>query len=150
MATHSSILAWRILWTEKPGGLHSMGSQRVRHGWSDLVCMHASSTLKTFKTVEIGMQLLIIKRNVLCQHAEVTWWWHWCLSKEIWKIKNEDLCARVVFQCFKCSDVRTFVIRASYSYLRKESLFYSKRPKFHYFLYSTNTDWVLITSQAWC
>ena len=31
MATHSSILAWRILWTEEPGGLQSMGSQRVRH-----------------------------------------------------------------------------------------------------------------------
>ena len=29
MATHSSILAWRILWTEKPGGLQSIGSQRV-------------------------------------------------------------------------------------------------------------------------
>ena len=31
MATHSSILAWRIPWTEKPRGLQSMGSQRVRH-----------------------------------------------------------------------------------------------------------------------
>ena len=31
MATHSSILAWRVPWTEKPGGLQSMGSQRVRH-----------------------------------------------------------------------------------------------------------------------
>ena len=31
MATHSSILAWEILWTEAPGGLQSMGSQRVRH-----------------------------------------------------------------------------------------------------------------------
>ena len=30
-ATHSSILAWRISWTEEPGGLQSMGSQRVRH-----------------------------------------------------------------------------------------------------------------------
>ena len=29
MATHSSILAWRISWTEEPGGLQSMGSQRV-------------------------------------------------------------------------------------------------------------------------
>ena len=29
MATHSSVLAWRILWTEKPGGLLSMGSHRV-------------------------------------------------------------------------------------------------------------------------
>ena len=31
MATHSSILAWRIPWTEEPGGLQSMESQRVRH-----------------------------------------------------------------------------------------------------------------------
>ena len=31
MATHSSILAWGILWTEEPGGLQSSGSQRVTH-----------------------------------------------------------------------------------------------------------------------
>ena len=31
MATHSSILAWEIPWTEEPGGLQSIGSQRVRH-----------------------------------------------------------------------------------------------------------------------
>ena len=31
MATHSSTLAWKIPWTEKPGRLQSMGSQRVRH-----------------------------------------------------------------------------------------------------------------------
>ena len=31
MATHSSIPAWRIPWTEEPGGLQSMGLQRVRH-----------------------------------------------------------------------------------------------------------------------
>ena len=30
-ATHSNILAWRIPWTEEPGGLQSMGSQRVRY-----------------------------------------------------------------------------------------------------------------------
>ena len=32
MATHSSILAWEMPWTEEPGGLQSMGSQIVRHG----------------------------------------------------------------------------------------------------------------------
>ena len=31
MATHSSILAWKIPWVEEPGGLQSMGSQRVEH-----------------------------------------------------------------------------------------------------------------------
>ena len=35
MATHSSILAWRIPWTEVPGGLHSMGSQKSQTRRSD-------------------------------------------------------------------------------------------------------------------
>ena len=35
MATHSSILAWRIPWMADPGGLWSMGSHRVRHDWDD-------------------------------------------------------------------------------------------------------------------
>ena len=41
MATHSSILAWRIAWTEKPGGLQSTGLQRVGHDWSDWLTTHA-------------------------------------------------------------------------------------------------------------
>ena len=41
MATHSSILAWRIPGTEEPGGLPSMGSYRVGHNWSYLACVHA-------------------------------------------------------------------------------------------------------------
>ena len=44
-APHSSILAWRIPWTEKPGGLQSMGSQRVRHNWSDLALGAAATML---------------------------------------------------------------------------------------------------------
>ena len=40
MATHSSILAWEIPWTEEPAGLQSMGSQRVGHSWSYLAYMH--------------------------------------------------------------------------------------------------------------
>ena len=36
MATHSSILAWRIPWKENPGGPQSVGSQRVRHDFSSL------------------------------------------------------------------------------------------------------------------
>ena len=49
MATHSSILAWRIAWTEEPGRLQSTGSQRVRHDWSDLACIHACWA-KTFQS----------------------------------------------------------------------------------------------------
>ena len=41
IATHSSILAWKIPWTEEPGGLLSMGSQRVGH---DLAIKHTTHT----------------------------------------------------------------------------------------------------------
>ena len=41
IATHSSVLAWRILWAGEPGGLLSIGSHRVGHDLSDLACMTA-------------------------------------------------------------------------------------------------------------
>ena len=43
MATHSSVLAWRIPGMAEPGGLPSMGSHRVRHSWSDLAAAAARS-----------------------------------------------------------------------------------------------------------
>ena len=57
MATHSSILAWRIPWTEEPGGLQSMGLQRFGHDWSDLAhsvfpgeeCLRVLSPLRVFQ-----------------------------------------------------------------------------------------------------
>ena len=39
-ATQSNVLAWRISWTEEPGGLQSKRSQRNEHDWSDLACTH--------------------------------------------------------------------------------------------------------------
>ena len=44
MVTHSSILAWEIPWAEEPGGLQSMGSQRVGHDWSNWARMHIQSS----------------------------------------------------------------------------------------------------------
>ena len=52
MATHSSVLAWRILGTEEPGGLLSMGSQRVEHDWSDLAA--AASILAGENPIDRG------------------------------------------------------------------------------------------------
>ena len=43
MATHSSVLAWRIPGTAEPGGLPSMGSHRVRHDWRDLTAAAAAA-----------------------------------------------------------------------------------------------------------
>ena len=56
MATHSSVLAWRIPGTGEPGGLPSMGSHRVGHDWSDLV---AAAVLWTKKYRQCLVILLI-------------------------------------------------------------------------------------------
>ena len=53
MATHSSFLAWRIPWTEEPGRLQSMRSQRVRHDW-------VTFTFFSFITTLISLMLAII------------------------------------------------------------------------------------------
>ena len=45
MVIHSSILAWRITWTEESGRLQSMGSHRVRHDWSDFVLTYYSELI---------------------------------------------------------------------------------------------------------
>ena len=51
MATHSSVLAWRIPGTGKPDGLPSMGSHRVGHDWSDLAAAAAYTSYKWNQTV---------------------------------------------------------------------------------------------------
>ena len=49
MATRSSILAWKIPWTEKPGGLPSMGSQKVKHNWATNTVCVTQQGLKEFR-----------------------------------------------------------------------------------------------------
>ena len=55
MATHSNMLAWKIPWTEEPGRLQSMGSQRVRHDWSDLAAAEVTN-----------LDSLVLRRWRLC------------------------------------------------------------------------------------
>ena len=47
MVTHSSVLAWRIQWTEEPGRLQSMRLQRVRHDWVTLLSLSFSSSFRS-------------------------------------------------------------------------------------------------------
>ena len=60
MATHSSVLAWRVSGTGEPGGLPSMGSHRVGHDWSDLAAAAAAS-----ERIQISQQMT---------KAHVIWW----------------------------------------------------------------------------
>ena len=48
MATHSTVLAWRIPGTEEPGGLPSTGSHRVGHDWSDLAVVTVAIVMSSF------------------------------------------------------------------------------------------------------
>ena len=54
MTTHHSTLAWRIPWTEEPGGLQSTGSQRVRHDGSNLARRHALLKQKVGQLFHVG------------------------------------------------------------------------------------------------
>ena len=55
MATHSSVLAWRIPGTGEPGGLPSVGLHRVGHDWSDLAAA-AYSSIVIYKHIDISVQ----------------------------------------------------------------------------------------------
>ena len=58
MATHSSILAWRIPWTEDPGGIQSMELQRVEHDWVTNTHTHIQYNFsKVFKVSNLYSQL---------------------------------------------------------------------------------------------
>ena len=53
MVTHSSILTWKIQWTKEPGGLQSMGSQRVRH--DSVTEQHATQISESGKIVFVDI-----------------------------------------------------------------------------------------------
>ena len=99
MATHSRILAWTIPWTEEPGGLQSMGSQRVRHDWAT----------HTFTLGSIGFHLsLETKKHVgslIHLRKQPLWhrfhfWGHMVLTtgkmRKLWEVQWE------IFFSFVC------------------------------------------------
>ena len=57
MATHSSTLAWKIPWMEVPGGLQSMGSQRVGHDWTSSLTLSFHSSIKHDKILRYTFNL---------------------------------------------------------------------------------------------
>ena len=67
MATHSSILAWRILWTEEPGGLQSMGSQRLRHDWVTNTVYRVNLRLSSY----LSHKSIFILKNIYKCNANI-------------------------------------------------------------------------------
>ena len=68
MATHSSVLAWRIPGTGEPGGLPSMGSHGVGHNWSDLAAVAAAVSHLTGKDWKLLPVVSGIRQNVCSHH----------------------------------------------------------------------------------
>ena len=68
MATHSSILAWRIPWTEEPGGLQFMGSQRVGHDWvTNTFTFH-------FHIPDKSERVRNLRHYPICTLRKIRWW----------------------------------------------------------------------------
>ena len=72
MASHFSVLVWRIPWTEEPGSLHSIGLQRVRYNWNDLACTHLRTMASGFEEMLIIQFIEWIPR-LCCSTWEERW-----------------------------------------------------------------------------
>jgi len=87
MATHSSVLAWRIPGIGEPGGLPSMGSHRVRHDWSNLAAAAAAASLNVIgfffsgKIIILRSSLIIINKSVAFYKNELDCS---CISDSLW------------------------------------------------------------------
>ena len=90
MATHSSVLAWRIPGMVEPGELPSMGLHQVGHDWSDLAAAAAATLLLGFPDSSVGHRQ--------CRRP----WFHSWVGKICWA---RDRLPTVVFLGFPCSSV---------------------------------------------
>ena len=93
MATHSSVLAWRIPGTEEPGGLLSMGSHRVGHDWSDLAAAAVRNKITVLEKRDKDREVTL---NVCYNHG-------WC-SYDAKELRDRQyfwlafLCVRLAIQ----------------------------------------------------
>ena len=100
LTTHSRILAWRIPWTEEPGGLQSMGSQRVRHDWSDLAHTHVRMFFPLCGTPSSDMCHLEAEHGTVLFIHPLSFVWIECLCPPKtcrWYSSKESAC-----RCRRC------------------------------------------------
>ena len=85
MATHSSVLAWRIPGRGEPGGLPSMGSHTVRHNWSDLAAAAAYTLSSWTKDLENINSFKL--HQPPAYHIGIQWW----IRTTVWETKSYKL-----------------------------------------------------------
>ena len=85
MATHSSVLAWRIPGTGEPGGLPSMGSHRVGHDWSDLAAAAAYS-----KGIQLHLEFITLNQKEKDKyHIDISY---------MWKLKKKNDASEFIYK----------------------------------------------------
>ena len=102
MATHSSVLAWRIPWTEKPGRLPSMGLHRVGHDWSDLAAADQMIATTLYNTSPFLLWLTshLDYQNIDMRQIKI---WKQIISscvlnkKHLFFLKPTESCQRIIF-----------------------------------------------------
>ena len=91
MATHSSVLAWRLPGMEEPGGLLSMGSHRVRHDWSDLAAAAATDLCIRNSGQERWRDLLGTRGEWRAELRFKPRWWVWGQCLLSYNVKSQCL-----------------------------------------------------------
>ena len=107
MATRSSVLAYRIPWTEEPGGLQSMGLQRVTHNRSDLAHTHTRNHASGLN-VQMRLMKLLKRQNSVCYRCKMNvsvdllTKYSFCLKMHIIIILGDSVENESCFMCMNC------------------------------------------------
>ena len=104
MAAHSSILAWRIPWTDELGGIQPMGSQRVRHDWvihthththTHTLCIKLNGHMEICQVYSRAIKIMFFKgelplRHYLLNVSGIVLWWHESLPLPLHCVHRND------------------------------------------------------------
>ena len=104
MTTHSSILAWRILWMEEPGGLQSIGSQRLRRYW-------ATNTSKYNGSCGLMIRRTVSREKKLTNQSNRNHKKYWCWRnhsslKLKWRNLREDTAHKYFLKIFEDLNIK--------------------------------------------
>ena len=155
MAAHSSILAWKIPWTNEPGGLQSMGSWRVRHDWVKHTYTRFGGSNFLWKGILLLKKFFGVPASRLCNsHQYLT---HHIKASSNFKKKTPKQSVGVhtsicIFRCILKFErrVRKIARESSKTSGTEETPFLDNATQRYCLIAVMNISWVLKTGPAFC